>query len=126
MRQVGPVIADFVDIEKTGAGYMGCVIFGLWITVGPGKIPGRVDDAQIRVFQMGGQPGRGDKCFRVVLHRVPHIQFTECLNPVMVIDKRGEAAHRARSGQDRRGGNSARVCQSTSSDQRLSFSKRCF
>jgi hypothetical protein len=76
-RHVGQrraVVRHLVDVEEARAGDVAGSIFGLCVAPHLRQIPRRIEDAQIRILQMGLKPGGRDKRARIVLgHRLsPH------------------------------------------------------
>ena len=89
MRQVRPRIRNLVDIEETRAGNMSGVVFGTAITAHVGQVPAGIQDPQVGIVQVFGQPlGRNERFGIVGEHGSPTAVITVCLG------KRGTACKR--------------------------------
>ena len=66
MGQVGALVGNLVDIEEARAGDMGRLILCLRIAAHVGQVPRGVEDAQVGVLQMGGEPFCRNQRFRIV------------------------------------------------------------
>lgn len=69
MRKIRALIGNIVDIEESRARYMARVIFSPRIAPLLRQIPRTVQNPQIRILEMCGQPFGGNECFRIVLHQ---------------------------------------------------------
>ena len=70
MRKIGRMIGDGVDVEEDGAGNMAGAIFALRIAAFVRHEECAVDDGEIGLAQMRGEPFRRDKIIRTA-HRQP-------------------------------------------------------
>ena len=66
MWQFRPVVADVVDVKEARVWNMGRGELCFGVAVHVGQIPRGIQNAEIRIFQMLGQPFGADKCFGVV------------------------------------------------------------
>lgn len=68
VRQGAALIGNVFDVEEARAGNMGGAVFRAGVAACVGKIPRGIEDAQVGVAQMGGEPVGGNEGLGIVGH----------------------------------------------------------
>ena len=66
VRQGRTGVTDLVDVEVAGAGNVGGGVFGAAVAAHVRQVPGGVEDPEVGIGQVGGEPAGRDKGFRIV------------------------------------------------------------